>query len=227
MSEPSLRLLAKSQIQRDFRLYWQRRGSLLQTLLFAVMVISLFPFAIGSDPSKLSALAPGILWVVFLLASLLNLEELFRSDVDDGSLEQILLSESPLEWLLFVRFCVYWCVSGLPLLLVSPLLAQMLFFPNDYLHVLVISLLIGSLLLSFIGAVMAALTAGIRRSGILITLLSLPLFMPVLIFGAGSVSAATQGLDWIGPLLMLAAALVLVLVLAPIAAAAALKISLS
>jgi heme exporter protein B len=219
--------LAIAQAQRDVRLYWSRRGALLQTLLFAVMVISLFPFALGSESQKLSALAPGILWVVFLLASLLNLEELFRSDVDDGSLEQIMLSNAPLEWLLFVRFSVYWCVSSLPLLAITPLLAQMLFFPNEFLDVLMLSLLIGSLLLSFMGAVIAALTAGIRRSGILITLLSLPLFMPVLIFGAGSVVAASQGLDWIGAILMLAAALALVLVLAPIAAAAALRIALS
>lgn len=219
--------LARAQAARDLALHWQRRGQLLQPLLFAVMVVALFPFAMGSAPDRLAALAPGVLWVVVLLSCLLGLEELFRSDVEDGSLEQMLLSDAPLAWLLAVRFAVHWAVTGLPLILVTPFLAQMLFLPDDLLGPLMLSLLIGSPLLSGISGVIAALTVGIQRSGILITLLALPLFMPVLIFGAGSVAAAAQGLDPVGALLMLGAALCLALVLAPLAAAAALRIALS
>ena len=191
------------------------------------MVVALFPLALGADPQQLARIAPGVLWVAVLLASLLTLDTLYRSDVEDGSLEQMLLAPVPLAWLLAVRVGVHWFTASLPLVVVTPLLAELLFLPADLLPVLMASLLLGTPLLSLMGAVVAALTVGIRRSGMLLALLALPLFLPVLVFGAGSVMAAAQGLPWIGALLLLGAGLALALVLAPLAAAAAIRIALN
>jgi len=189
--------------------------------------VALFPLALGADPQQLARIAPGVLWVAVLLASLLTLDTLYRSDVEDGSLEQMLLAPVPLAWLLAVRVGVHWFTASLPLVVVTPLLAELLFLPADLLPVLMASLLLGTPLLSLMGAVVAALTVGIRRSGMLLALLALPLFLPVLVFGAGSVMAAAQGLPWIGALLLLGAGLALALVLAPLAAAAAIRIALN
>jgi heme exporter protein B len=148
--------------------------------------------------------------------------------VEDGSLEQMLLAPVPLAWLLAVRVAVHWLTSALPLVLATPFLAQLLYLPAHLLPVLMASLLLGTPLLCLVGAVVAALTVGIRRSGMILALLALPLFLPVLVFGAGSVMAAAQGLDsWLGALLLLGAGLALALVLAPLAAAAAIRIALS
>ena len=227
MSAPSLLAAARAQAQRDLRLVWRRRGDAAQPLLFALMVVALFPLALGADPDQLARIAPGVLWVAVLLASLLTLDTLYRSDVEDGSLEQMLLAPVPLAWLLAVRVAVHWATASLPLVLVTPLLAELLFLPADLLPVLMASLLLGTPLLSLTGAVVAALTVGIRRSGMLLALLALPLFLPVLVFGAGSVMAAAQGLPWLGALLLLGAGLALALVLAPLAAAAAIRIALN
>jgi heme exporter protein B len=227
MSGPSLLAAARAQAQRDLRLVWRRRGDAAQPLLFALMVVALFPLALGSDPAQLARIAPGVLWVAVLLAGLLTLDSLYRSDVEDGSLEQMLLAPVPLAWLLAVRVLVHWATTALPLVLVTPLLAQLLYLPGELLPVLMVSLALGTPLLSLMGAVVAALTVGIRRSGMLLALLALPLFLPVLVFGAGSVMAAAQGLPWLGALLLLGAGLALALVLAPLAAAAAIRIALT
>ena len=227
MSAPSLLAAARAQALRDLRLVWRRRGDAAQPLLFALMVVALFPLALGADPQQLARIAPGVLWVAVLLASLLTLDTLYRSDVEDGSLEQMLLAPVPLAWLLAVRVGVHWVTASLPLVVVTPLLAELLFLPADLLPVLMASLLLGTPLLSLMGAVVAALTVGIRRSGMLLALLALPLFLPVLVFGAGSVMAAAQGLPWVGALLLLGAGLALALVLAPLAAAAAIRIALN
>jgi heme exporter protein B len=227
LNGPSLLAAARAQALRDLRLVWRRRGDAAQPLLFALMVVALFPLALGADPAQLAHIAPGVLWVAVLLASLLTLDTLYRSDVEDGSLEQMLLAPVPLAWLLAVRVGVHWVTAALPLVVVTPLLAELLYLPADLLPVLMASLLLGTPLLSLMGAVVAALTVGIRRSGMLLALLALPLFLPVLVFGAGSVMAAAQGLPWVGALLLLGAGLALALVLAPLAAAAAIRIALN
>ena len=227
MNGPTLLAAARAQAARDLRLVWRRRGDAAQPLLFALMVVALFPLALGADPVQLARIAPGVLWVAVLLAGLLTLDSLYRSDVEDGSLEQMLLAPVPLAWLLAVRVAVHWVTTALPLVLVTPLLAQLLYLPGELLPVLMVSLALGTPLLSLLGAVVAALTVGIRRSGMLLALLALPLFLPVLVFGAGSVMAAAQGLPWLGALLLLGAGLALALVLAPLAAAAAIRIALT
>lgn len=227
MSAPSLFAAAVAQARRDLQLVWRRRGDAAQPLLFALMVVALFPLAVGSDPAQLARIAPGVLWVAVLLAGLLTLDSLYRGDVEDGSLEQMLLAPAPLAWLLAVRVAVHWATTALPLVLATPLLAELLYLPRELLPVLLVSLALGTPLLSLLGAVVAALTVGIRRSGMLLALLALPLFLPVLVFGAGSVMAAAQGLPWTGALLLLGAGLALALVLAPLAAAAAIRIALT
>lgn len=224
---PSLLAIARAQARRDLRLVWRRRGDAAQPVLFAVMVVALFPLALGADPQQLARIAPGVLWVAVLLAGLLALDSLYRGDLEDGSLEQMLLAPVPLAWLIFVRVAVHWVTTALPLVLLTPVLAELLYLPGELLPVLLVSLLLGTPLLSLLGAVVAALTVGIRRSGMLLALLALPLFLPVLVFGAGSVMAAAQGLPWAGALLLMAAGLVLAIVLAPLVAAAAIRIALT
>ncbi len=213
-------------VGRDLQLVWRRRGDAAQPVLFALLVISLFPLALGPQPAMLEKIAPGVIWVAVLLAGMLALDSLFRSDLDDGSLEQFMLSGQPLALLIFAKVLVHWLTTSLPLLLAVPVLAQLLFLPDALLLPMLGSLLLGSPLLSLIGAVVVALTVGMRRSGMLLALLALPLYAPVLIFGAGSVIAAAAGLPYAGAWLLLGAALALSLVLAPFAAAAALRIAL-
>ena len=218
---------ARALVARDLRLLWCRRGDALQPLLFAVLVVVLFALALGAERQALAKLGPAVLWVAALLAGLLALDTLFRGDAEDGSLEQWLLAPVPLAWLVLVRTLVHWATTALPLVLATPLLGELLYLPHAQLPVLMASLLLGTPLLALLGAVVAALTVGMRRSGILVALLALPLYVPVLVFGAGSVTAAAQGLEFAGALLLLGAGLVLALVLAPVAAAAAIRISLS
>jgi heme exporter protein B len=211
-------------LTRDLRLLWRRRGDALNPVLFALLVVSLFPFALGPQPEILSRIAPGVIWVALLLAGLLSLDTLFRGDLDDGSLEQLVLAPQPLALLVACKILVHWLSTALPL--ATPLLAALLYLPTEQLPVLLASLALGTPLLSLIGAVVVALTVGMRRSGMLLALLALPLYVPVLIFGAGSVMAAAQGLPFSGALLLLGAGLALSLVLAPLAAAAALRIAM-
>lgn len=227
VAPPTLLQVARALVARDLRLMWRRRGDALQPLLFAVLVVVLFALALGRDPEALAGVAAAVLWLAVLLAGQLSLDSLFRGDAEDGSLEQWLLAPVPLAWLVLVRVLVHWSTTALPLIVATPLLAELLHLPRDQLPVLLASLLLGTPLLSLLGGVVAALTVGIRRSGILVALLALPLYVPVLVFGAGSVAATVRGQDPVGALLMLGAGLVASLVLAPLATAAAIRISLS
>ncbi|MET0755913.1 MAG: heme exporter protein CcmB [Pseudoxanthomonas sp.] len=226
MKGPSLLQAGNALLMRDLRLLWRRRGDALQPALFALLVVVLFALALGGEPQALAKVASAVMWVAVLLAGLLSLDTLFRGDAEDGSLEQWILAPVPLAWLVAVRVLSHWLTTALPLILATPLLAELLHLPRDQLPVLLASLALGTPLLSLLGAVVAALTVGMRRSGILVALLALPLYVPVLIFGAGSVARSAQGLDAVGALLFLGAGLVLALVLAPLAAAAAIRIAL-
>lgn len=225
MSAPGYRRVAVAQLRRDLALVWARRGDALQPVLFALLAASLFPLALGAEPGKLAPLAAGIVWVCVLLAGVLGLDTLYRSDAEDGSLEQMLLSPAPLALVVAARVLVHWLTTALPVILVAPLLAEMLQLERPLLPVLMLSLLLGTPLLSLVGAVVAALTVGLRRSGMLLPLLVMPLYVPILVFGAGSVAAAAQGLAYDGALVLLAGGGVLAAVLAPLAAAAALRIA--
>lgn len=227
MTDTAMLRAGGAMLARDLRLVWRRRGDAAQPLVFALLVVTMFPLALGSEPALLAKIAPAVLWVAMLLAGLLTLDTLYRGDAEDGSLEQMLLAPVPLAWLVFIRVLVHWATTALPLLLVAPLLAELLHLPGNLLPVLLVSLALGTPLLSLIGAVVAALTVGMRRSGMLLGLLALPLYVPVLVFGAGSVMAAAQGLPWAGALLLLAAGLALALVIAPLAAATAIRIALT
>jgi len=226
-STPSLSNAARALMARDLRLLWRRRGDALQPALFALLVVVLFALALGAEAQALARVASAVLWLAVLLAGLLALDTLFRGDAEDGSLEQWMLAPVPLAWLVLVRTFMHWATTALPLLIATPLLAELLHLPRAQLPVLLASLALGTPLLSLLGAVVAALTVGMRRSGILVALLALPLYVPVLVFGAGSVVASAQGLDPVGALLLLGAGLVLALVLAPLAAAAAIRIALA
>lgn len=214
-------------LRRDLLLVWRRRGDALNPLLFAIIVVALFPFALGPETMVLARIAAGTIFVAVLLAMLLSLDALFRSDLEDGSLEQLVLSPHPLALLLGCKIFVHWLTTALPLIVVAPLLAQLLQLPAPALPVLLAALALATPLLSLIGAVCVALTVGMRRSGMLLTLLVLPLIVPALIFGAGACNAAQNGFAYAAPLLWLSAWLVLAIIVAPLAAAAALKISLT
>ncbi|WP_222564338.1 heme exporter protein CcmB [Novilysobacter antarcticus] len=224
---PGLVGSAQALMKRDLRLLWRRRGDAFQPALFALLVVVLFALALGGEPDTLAAVAGAVLWVAVLLAGLLSLDTLFRGDAEDGSLEQWMLAPVPLGWLVSVRTFMHWATTALPLLLAAPFLAELMHLPRAQLPVLMAALALGTPLLSLLGAVVAALTVGMRRSGILVALLALPLYVPVLVFGAGSVAAAAQGLDPVGPLLLLGAGLAVALVLAPLVAAAAIRIALN
>lgn len=223
---PGARQAALALLQRDLRLAWCRRADAIQPVLFALLVVTLFALAQGREPKALSAVAGAVLWLSVLLSAQLAMDRLFRDDAADGSLEQWLLAPVPLPWLCLVRVTGHWLVSSLPLVLLSPLLAFMLHLPHDQLGLLLASLALGTPLLSLIGGMVAALTVGLGRAGILVALLSLPLYVPVLVFGAGALAAAGNGQDSGGALLMLAALLAAGLLLAPWLMAAALRISL-
>jgi heme exporter protein B len=227
MKPGSTSAACRALVVRDLALAWRRRGDALNPLLFAVIVVALFPLALGPDAAVLERIAAGTILVAVLLAGLLSLDHLFRSDLEDGSLEQLVLSPHPLSLLLACKIAVHWLTTELPLIVIAPLLALFLHLPGSALPVLVAALALATPLLSLIGAVCVALTVGMRRSGMLLTLLVLPLLMPVLIFGAGACSAAQAGLPFAAPLLWLGAWLALSAVLAPLATAAALKISLT
>ncbi|MEN9848256.1 MAG: hypothetical protein RL368_996 [Pseudomonadota bacterium] len=214
-------------LKRDLLLAYRRRSELANPLLFFVMVVSLFPLGVSPESKVLQTIAPGIIWVAALLAALLSLDTLFRSDFEDGSLEQMVLSHHSLPLLVLAKVLAHWLVAGLPLLVIAPFLGVLLFLPNDAMFPLMVTLLLGTPVLSLIGAIGVALTVGLRRGGVLLSLLVLPLYIPVLIFAASAVATAGTGLPIAGQLYFLAALLTLSLTLAPFAAAAALRISLS
>ncbi|MGH8054307.1 MAG: heme exporter protein CcmB [Stenotrophomonas sp.] len=223
--QPTLITAAKALLARDLRLLWRRRGDAAQPILFALLVVALFALALGGEPKLLQNVASAVLWLSILLAGLLSLDTLFRSDAEDGSLEQWLLSPIPLAWLVAVRVFSHWLTTAFPLVLISPLLAELMQLPREQLPALLAALALGTPLLSLLGAVVAALTVSMRRAGILLALLVLPLYVPVLVFGAGAVALAARGFDPSGPLLMLGAGLVVCALLAPITAAAAIRIA--
>ncbi len=216
----------RSVLLRDLTLASRRRGDWLTTLAFFVVVSSLFPLSIGSEPELLRRIGPGVLWVAATLASLLSLSRLFDDDHRDGSLEQLVLSPAPLTALVLGKTAAHWLVYGVPLLLVTPLLGLQFHLSGAAIGVLVVSLLLGTPVLSLLGAAGAALTLGLRGGGVLLALLILPLYVPALIFGTGAVAAATAGTGAEAHLSLLGAFLLITFTVAPWIAAASLKVSL-
>lgn len=213
-------------IQRDLVLAFRRRSDVLTTVFFFVIVTTLFPLGVGPEAELLRAMAPGIVWVAALLASMLSLSRLFALDLADGTLEQLVLSAEPLTVIVVGKVVAHWLVSGLPLVILSPLLAVQFGLASDAIAVLSASLLIGTPVLSLFGAVGAALTLGVRGGGVLVSLLVLPLCVPVLIFGSGAVGAQASGLGGSAHLQLLGGVLAGAAVLTPWATAAALRIAL-
>ena len=213
-------------IARDLRIALRRRADTLAALIFFVMVVSLFPLGVGPEPQLLRVMAPGVLWVAAILASMLSLARLFADDHSDGTLEQLLLSTHPLAWLVLGKTVAHWVGSGLPLVLLSPLLGLQFDLSASATGVLVMSLLLGTPILSLVGAMGAALTVGLRSSSVLLSLLVLPLTIPVLIFGAGAVEAHNAGLGVSGHFSLLGALLIVGVAACPWVTAAALRISM-
>jgi len=213
-------------VRRDLLVAWRRKSDVATALLFFVIVTSLFPLGIGAEPNQLRAVAPGVIWVAALLSSLLSLDRLFAADHADGTLEQLVLGAAPLGVVAAAKAAAHWLVAGLPLVAIAPLIALQYDLAADLYGVLALSLFLGTPLLSLIGAIGAALTLGLRGAGVLLALLVLPLYVPVLIVGAGAVERAASGLAAQAPLLVLGAALVVAAVFAPWASAAALRISI-
>jgi heme exporter protein B len=211
---------------RDLRIALRRRSDTVAALVFFIIVVSLFPLGVGPEPKLLRSMAPGVVWVAALLASMLSLGRMFSDDYQDGTLEQLLLSATPLPLLVCSKIAAHWLCSGLLLALMSPLLALQFDLSLPATGVLLLSLLLGTPLLSLIGAIGAALTVGVRGAGVLLSLLVLPLYVPVLIFGAGAVDASVAGLGAAAHFSLMGAMLVLAAFLAPWAAAVALRISI-
>lgn len=227
MSDGSLLDAFATLLKRDLILAMRRRAEIANPLLFFVLITSLFPLAIGDNQSVLRTVGPGIIWVAALLSVLLSLDGMFRSDHEDGSLEQLMLASHPLSLLVIAKVTGHWLVTGMPLLIVAPLLGILLALPGVAILVLLVTLLLGTPVLSLIGAVGVALTVGLRRGGIILSLLVLPLYVPVLIFSSNAVAMAATGIPVTAQLYMLGAILVLSLSLAPLATAASLRVSVS
>ncbi|MBI5430632.1 MAG: heme exporter protein CcmB [Nitrosomonadales bacterium] len=213
-------------IRRDLVLAMRRRADVLTTLIFFVMVVSLFPLGVGPEMDMLRKMAPGVLWVAALLASMLSLGRLFSADYLDGTLEQMMLAPQSLSMLVLGKMVSHWMVSGLPLVLMAPVLGLQFDMPIQALAVLIFGLLLGTPILSMVGAIGAALTLGLRGGGVLLSLLVLPLCIPVLIFGTGAVDAASTGMSVAPHLSLLGALLLLALVFTPWVTAQALRISM-
>jgi heme exporter protein B len=217
--------ILRAVIHRDLLLAWRRRSDVATAVLFFVIVVSLFPLGIGPEPNLLRTIAPGVIWVAALLACMLSLTRMFASDHADGTLDQMLLAAAPLGTIVIARVLAHWIVSGLPLVILSPVLALQFDLEPSLLGVLALSLLLGTPVLSLVGAIGAALTLGLRGGGMLLALLVLPLYVPVLIIGSGALDAAASGLGAQAHFLLLAALLVLAGAFTPWAIAAALRIS--
>jgi heme exporter protein B len=213
-------------LRRDLVLAFRRRSELANPLLFFLIVVTLFPLGVGPAPQTLAEIAPGVVWVAALLAALLSLDAIFRSDFEDGSLEQLVVSPHPVAVLVLAKVIAHWLVTGLPLTLMSPLLAILMNLPGQAIPTLVATLALGTPVLSLIGAIGVALTVGLRRGGVLLSLLVLPLYIPVLIFAASAVGSAAMGLEANAQIAFIGALLSLALILAPPATAAALRVSL-
>ncbi len=213
-------------LRRELMLAMRRRGDVLTVLFFFVIVASLFPLGVGPDPKLLRLMGGGVVWVSALLAAMLSLGRLFASDYADGTLEQLILTPTPPVVWITGKILAHWLVSGVPLILVAPVLGVQFGLSNEALGVLVFSLLLGTPVLSLIGAIGAALTLGLRGGGVLVSLLVLPLYIPVLIFGAGAVDGAMSGLGSEAHLSLLGGILILAFMLTPWAVSAALRISI-
>ena len=214
-------------LMRDIRLALRSSHELANPLIFFVLVVSLFPLAVTPTPEALRAMAPGVIWVSALLAVLLSLDRLFKQDYEDGSLDQLMLSPNPLMVLVLAKVLAHWLLTGLPLVIIAPLLGMFLALPAAANEVLVYSLLLGTPVLSLIGAIGVSLTVAVNRGGVLLSLIVLPLYIPILIFGANAVDVAMSDMSVRGQLLFLAAVLALALSLAPLAIAVALRITAS
>lgn len=212
-------------VMRDLLLAMRHRSDILTTLFFFVIAISLFPLGVGPELDTLREIAPGVFWVAALLASMLALERLFAIDYADGTLEQLLLTPQPTGILVLAKVFAHWLITGVPLVLLSPLLGLQYDLSSEALQVMMLTLLLGTPSLSLIGAIGAALTLGLRGGGVLVSLLVLPLYIPVLVFGAGAVEATVSGLGGSAHLSMLGAILLLALVMSPLATVAALRVS--
>jgi heme exporter protein B len=226
VSAPSIGAAFAGIVRRDLLLAARRKSEPLFTLGFFVLVASLFPLGLGPEPELLRRIAPGVLWVAALLAAMLSLTRMFAADHDDGTLESLALAPVPLAVSVAAKVTAHWLVSGFPLVLVSPLLALQYGLPGDVIAVLALSLLVGTPVLSLVGAIGAALTLGVRGGGVLVALLVLPLYVPALIFGAGAVDARLAGLSPAANLSLLGACLALASVFAPLAAGAGIRIAL-
>ncbi len=226
MNHPSMWEAVSGIVQRDLLLAMRRWSDAAMSVFFLVIVVSLFPLGVGPEPAVLRMIAPGVLWVAALLTCLLSLARVFTPDYLDGVLEQMVLVPQPLALLVLGKVVAHWVISGLPVVLLSPLLGLQFGLEDEALGVLVLSLLLGTPTLSMIGAIGAALVLGVRGSGLLVALLVLPLYVPVLIFGAGAVTSSMAGIGGEANLSLLGACLVLSLFLAPWATAAALRIAL-
>jgi len=231
MNEPassqSLSAVLMHVLKRELLTAFRHRQSLINPLVFFAIVIVLFPLGVSPEPEFLKMASVGLVWVAALLSTMLSLDRLFQSDYDDGSLEQLVLCPEPLYLLLLVKSLVHWSLTGLPLIFMSPFLALMLHLPPEHLPVMLLTLVMGTPVISLIGGIGAALTVSLRSGGVLVSLLVLPLTIPVLIFGSGTVQASIDGLPILGHLAIMGMMLVLALTLSPFATAAALKMSVS
>jgi heme exporter protein B len=227
MSQQSPSTAFTALLRRDFLLAYRRRAELLQPLAFLLVVTTLFPLGVGPSPQLLADIAPGVIWIAALLATVLSLDSLFRSDYEDGTLEQMVMSGQSLTLIALSRIVAHWLVAGLPIVLLSPLLAMWMNLPDNGLSILIQSLIIGTPVLSLIGAIGGALTVSLKRGGQLLSLLVFPLYVPLLILATSAVSAAVAELPYVGQLGLMLAGLIAALTLAPFATAAALKLSLS
>jgi heme exporter protein B len=225
-SEPSFWAGFVTILRRDLLLAMRQRSDMVNPVFFFIMVVALFPLGISPEPSQLQRLAPGILWIAALLATLLSVDSLFRQDQQDGSLELLLQSPHPLFVLVLGKLVAHWLATALPLILTTPLLALMLFLDGQTLLILIVSLLLGTPVLGMISAIGSALTVGLHKGGVLVAIIALPLYIPVLIFGTSAVQAASMGLPYGGQLAYMAALLCLAFTLAPFAISAALRISI-
>jgi heme exporter protein B len=212
---------------RDMRLALRSRHELANPLIFFVLVVTLFPLAVMPTTERLQEMAPGVIWVAALLSVLLSLDRLFKQDYEDGSLDQLMLSPNPLVILVLAKVSAHWLLTGLPLVIIAPLLGVFMQLRVESLNVLIWSLLLGTPVLSLIGAIGVSLTVAVNRGGVLLSLIVLPLYIPVLIFGANAIDVASDGMSVRGQLFFLGAVLVLALSLAPLATAIALRITAS
>ncbi|SMF41037.1 heme exporter protein B [Alteromonadaceae bacterium Bs31] len=223
---PGMATAFAASFKRELLLGFRNRGDIANPAIFFLSVVVFVPLGVSPDAEVLAGLAPGIIWIVALLATLLSLDRLFQSDFDDGSLEQMLLSGQSLYWLVIAKVLVHWLITGLPLILLAPILGVMMALPDSGYMPLLLSLLLGTGSLSLIGAIGAALTVALRRGGLLLSLIIMPFYVPILIFGSGAVRNSIDGFAIGGQLAMLGAFLAMALLLAPLAAAGALKVGL-